>query len=67
MYDYCDMLASHNPLSWATDVILVRYAGFEDRKQLYMLYHYLNHTSLFGGMYKGSAESILRQLSSKYG
>jgi len=48
-------------------VILVLYAGFEDRKQLYMLYHYLNHTSLFGGMYKGSAESILRQLSSKYG
>lgn len=31
-----------------------------------MLYHYLNHTSLFGGMYKGSAEGILRQLSSKY-
>ena len=49
---------------------LIKYiwcAGFEDRKQLYMLYHYLNHTSLFGGMYKGSAEGILRQLSSKYG
>ena len=43
------------------------HAGFEDRKQLYMLYHYLNHTSLFGGGYKGSAESILRNLSSKYG
>lgn len=40
-------------------------AGFEDRKQLYLLYHYLNHYNLFGGMYYGSAESILTSLTSK--
>ena len=39
-------------------------AGFADRKQLYLLYHYLNHYNLFGGSYYSSAESILRQLTS---
>ncbi len=40
-------------------------AGFEDRKQLYLLYHYLNHYNLFGGGYYSSAEGILRSLSNK--
>jgi fructosamine-3-kinase len=41
-------------------------AGFEDRVQLYQLYHYLNHYNLFGGGYRGSADSILRRLVDKY-
>lgn len=39
--------------------------GFADRKQLYLLYHYLNHYNLFGGGYYSSAESILRELTNK--
>ncbi|EIE23853.1 Ketosamine-3-kinase [Coccomyxa subellipsoidea C-169] len=46
--------------------VIPRSPGFEDRKQLYMLYHYLNHYNLFGGGYRSSAESILRQLTRKY-
>ena len=41
------------------------HAGFEDRKQLYLLYHYLNHYNLFGGGYYSSAEGILRSLTNK--
>ena len=36
--------------------------GFEERKQLYLLYHYLNHYNLFGSGYYGQCESILRRL-----
>lgn len=39
--------------------------GFADRKQLYLLYHYLNHYNLFGGAYYSQAEGILRQLTKK--
>lgn len=39
--------------------------GFADRKQLYLLYHYLNHYNLFGGAYYSSAEGILRELTNK--
>ncbi|CAL8462613.1 g2146 [Coccomyxa elongata] len=46
--------------------IVLKAPGFEDRKQLYMLYHYLNHYNLFGGGYRSSAENILRQLTRKY-
>ncbi|CAL5227300.1 g10235 [Coccomyxa viridis] len=53
------------PFWQAYHEVIPKDPGFEDRKQLYMLYHYLNHTSLFGGMYKGSAESILRHLSTQ--
>ena len=53
----------HAELNWSE---LVFGAGFEDRKQLYMLYHYLNHYNLFGGGYRSSAEDILRQLTRKY-
>jgi len=35
--------------------------GFEERAELYKLYHYLNHFNLFGGGYRGQAKSILRR------
>lgn len=37
--------------------------GFETRKELYMLYHYLNHFNLFGGSYYGICISIMRKLT----
>lgn len=36
--------------------------GYEPRKQLYNLYHVLNHLNLFGGGYLGQAESIMGRL-----
>lgn len=39
--------------------------GFANRKQLYLLYHYLNHYNLFGGAYYSQAEGILRELTRK--
>jgi protein-ribulosamine 3-kinase len=33
--------------------------GFEKRRDLYMLYHYLNHYNLFGRGYRSSAMSII--------
>ncbi|KAL3147712.1 hypothetical protein ABBQ32_002455 [Trebouxia sp. C0010 RCD-2024] len=45
--------------------VLPQQPGFADRKQLYLLYHYLNHYNLFGGGYYSSAESILRELTNK--
>ncbi|CAG9467269.1 unnamed protein product [Pedinophyceae sp. YPF-701] len=39
--------------------------GFEDRKDLYLLYHYLNHYNLFGGGYKSSAVRCLDSLLAK--
>ncbi|GAA0167611.1 kinase [Lithospermum erythrorhizon] len=33
--------------------------GFEKRRDLYMLYHYLNHYNLFGSGYRSSAMSII--------
>ncbi|PKY53770.1 Ketosamine-3-kinase [Rhizophagus irregularis] len=35
---------------------------FEQRQELYQLYHYLNHYYLFGGGYQRSAISIMRRL-----
>ncbi len=43
---------------------LPKQAGFEERSQLYQLYHVLNHYLLFGGSYRGSALSLLSTLSS---
>lgn len=37
--------------------------GYERRKQLYNLYHLLNHLNLFGRSYLGQVESTLRFLS----
>lgn len=37
-------------------------AGYEVRKQLYNLYHVLNHFNLFGGAYAGQAEILVDRL-----
>lgn len=52
-------------LACIVTVLHAYFAGFENRKQLYLLYHYLNHYNLFGGGYYSSAEGILRNLTSK--
>lgn len=36
--------------------------GFENRNQLYQLFHYLNHWNHFGGGYRGSSISIMKKL-----
>ena len=36
-------------------------AGYEARKDLYNLYHLLNHLNLFGEGYGGQVDAILRQ------
>jgi fructosamine-3-kinase len=41
--------------SWPLD------RGYEERKNLYNLYHLLNHLNLFGESYGGSVDSILRR------
>ncbi|KAG9301259.1 hypothetical protein G9A89_012642 [Geosiphon pyriformis] len=35
---------------------------FEERQELYQLYHYLNHYYLFGGGYRNSSISIMKKL-----
>jgi protein-ribulosamine 3-kinase len=37
--------------------------GFNERRPIYELYHYLNHFNLFGGGYRAMAESILHRLT----
>lgn len=37
-------------------------AFFEERRQLYLLYHYLNHYNLFGGGYKSQCVGIMNRL-----
>lgn len=39
--------------------------GFEERRQLYMLYHYLNHYNLFGGGYRGQCVDIMKRLAGR--
>ncbi|KAG6729324.1 hypothetical protein I3842_01G022300 [Carya illinoinensis] len=39
--------------------VMPKQPGFEKRKDLYMLYHYLNHYNLFGSSYRSSAMSII--------
>ncbi|EFX04593.1 phosphotransferase enzyme family protein [Grosmannia clavigera kw1407] len=40
---------------------------WEDRLQLYELYHHLNHFALFGGGYRSGAMSIMQKVLTKYG
>nr|POE90074.1 ketosamine-3-kinase [Quercus suber] len=42
-------------------------AEFEDRVELYQLYHALNHFALFGGGYRRNAVAIMKRLIAKYG
>lgn len=39
-------------------------SGYKTRKNLYNLYHILNHVNLFGGNYVGQAETMIHQLLS---
>ncbi|XP_078154380.1 protein kinase superfamily protein isoform X1 [Carex rostrata] len=39
--------------------VMPKQPGFEKRRDLYMLYHYLNHYNLFGRGYRSSAMSII--------
>ncbi|KHN04613.1 Protein-ribulosamine 3-kinase, chloroplastic [Glycine soja] len=44
---------------WTLHVIVMpKQPGFE-RRDLYMLYHYLNHYNLFGSGYRSSAMPII--------
>lgn len=36
-------------------------SGYNDRRELYNLYHLINHLNLFGGSYLGSVQQILRR------
>ncbi|KAF2240444.1 Ketosamine-3-kinase [Trematosphaeria pertusa] len=40
---------------------------YEDRVELYELYHHMNHYALFGGGYRSGAISIMKSLVRKYG
>lgn len=39
-------------------------AGYEERKDIYNLYHVLNHCNLFGGHYLEQAQSIIKKIIS---
>lgn len=39
---------------------------YDDRVNLYELYHYLNHYAMFGGGYSSGAASIMKKLVMKY-
>ncbi|KAA8515996.1 hypothetical protein F0562_019175 [Nyssa sinensis] len=43
----------------ADPTVMPKQPGFEKRRDLYMLYHYLNHYNLFGSGYRSSAMSII--------
>ncbi|KAK8965220.1 hypothetical protein KSP40_PGU018003 [Platanthera guangdongensis] len=45
--------------SFYYEQVMPEQPGFERRKELYMLYHYLNHYNLFGYGYRSSAMSII--------
>ena len=42
-------------------------SGYGVRRDLYQLYHVLNHLNLFGGMYAGQAEDMIRRLLAEVG
>uniref|UniRef100_A0A0B7B205 protein-ribulosamine 3-kinase n=2 Tax=Arion vulgaris TaxID=1028688 RepID=A0A0B7B205_9EUPU len=46
--------------------ILPKQPGYEDRQDLYMMFHYFNHWNHFGGGYKTSTLRILKDLAKKY-
>jgi protein-ribulosamine 3-kinase len=43
------------------------HAGYENRRDLYNLYHILNHANLFGGGYVRQARNLMQQLLSRAG
>lgn len=40
--------------------VIPKQPGFEKRRELYRLYHYLNHYNLFGSSYRSSSISIIQ-------
>jgi fructosamine-3-kinase len=42
-------------------------AGYARRRDLYNLYHVLNHLNLFGGGYRGQAERMIERLLAEVG
>jgi len=46
--------------------ILPKQPGFEDRQDLYMMFHYFNHWNHFGGGYRGSTLQLMEKLTKKY-
>ena len=56
--------AGFSPAFWeAYHARIPKAPGFEERSQLYRLYHYLNHYVMFGGGYYGQCLSILKELT----
>ncbi|MEM1113557.1 MAG: fructosamine kinase family protein [Pseudomonadota bacterium] len=49
----------------AYDAVWPREPGYKIRRDLYNLYHLLNHFNLFGGGYAGQALSVMKGLSSE--
>lgn len=47
--------------SWPLD------EGYAWRRDLYNLYHILNHANLFGGQYAGQAKTVMRRLLARFG
>ncbi len=46
--------------------VIPKAKGFEDRKDLYQLYHYLNHYNMFGGGYYNQCVQIMERLNKKF-
>jgi Fructosamine kinase len=55
----------HAVLLGSTCVSVGGLAGFEERRDLYLLYHYLNHYNLFGSGYYSECKSIMTRLVQK--
>lgn len=53
---YSDQFYAGYESEWPLD------SGYQSRKNLYNLYHVLNHYNLFGGYYAQQAERLLREL-----
>lgn len=55
---YNNFLIVMSIFKWSLQV-MPEQPGFEERRDLYMLYHYLNHYNLFGSGYRSSAMPII--------
>lgn len=42
--------------------VMPKQRGFEARRDLYLVYHYLNHYNLFGSSYYSESERLLQKL-----
>ena len=47
--------------------VLPKEPGFEQRRDLYLAYHYMNHFNLFGSGYLGESERLLRKVQKSLG